>query len=340
MIIHRRTPAHLRPILLFIGALLFSACGSGAQQIIPTERPTTTPTFTPTVTRTPGFDATPTATPRTVASGPTPTSIFGPTQTPQAAAVTATRVINPNAPRIEFFTTNVLQVAPGDQITLFWSVRGARGATIYRLDANGVRGNLWNVPPDGNLTVNTSRRDRGQVSFLLVAGEGDLETTQTLAVPLLCPDPWFFQPAPDACPTGPAEPTLLVEQPMDRGRMIFIQSRARIYALFNDGNNPQWLSFENKYDPAIHPEMDENFEQSKPPGTFQPLRQLGFVWRGNDVVRNRLGLGTNAEIAFDGFVQTVQSGGKDTLYLNSADGTVLELLPEGEAWQIITPPSS
>lgn len=329
-----------RSFLFFILSLLISACGATAQQIVPTERPTTTPTFTPTVTRTPGFGATPTATPRSVAAGPSPTSIFGSTQTPVAAILTATRVVNPNAPRIEFFTTSVLQVAPGDQITLFWSVRGTRGATIYRLDADGVRGNLWNVPPDGNLTVNTSRRERGQVSFLLVAGEGELETTQTLTVPLLCPDQWFFLPAPDACPTGPAEATTVVEQPFDRGRMLYIQSRNRVYALFNDGNNPQWLSFENKYDPAIHPELDETFEQSKPPGAFQPLRAMGFVWRGNDVVRNRLGLGTNTEIGYDGFVQTLKTDDKDTLYVNSADGTVLQLLPEGEAWQLITPPSS
>lgn len=337
---HQRYIMRIHPLLLIIFALLFSACGAAAQQIVPTDRPTATVTFTPTASRTPGFGATPTATPRSVASGPTPTSIFGSTQTPLAANVTATRVVNPNAPRIEFFTTSVLQIAPGDQLTLFWSVRGARGATIYRLDANGVRGNLWNVPPDGNLAVSTSRRERGQVSFLLVAGEGELETTQTLTVPLLCPDPWFFQPAPDSCPTGPAEPSLVVEQPFDRGRMLYIQSRNRVYALFNDGNSPQWLSFENKYDPAIHPELDESFEQSKPPGTFQPLRALGFVWRGNDVVRNRLGLGTNAEIGYDGFAQTVQTGGQDTLYVNSADGTVLELLPEGDAWQLITPPSS
>jgi hypothetical protein len=35
---------------------------------------------------------------------------------------------------------------------------------------------------------------------------------------------------------------------------------------------------------------------------------------------------------------TTSAAGATTLYISSADGTVLELLPEGALWQIITPP--
>lgn len=323
---------------IIILSLAISACGATARQVIPTARPTATQTLTPTITTTPGIGATPTVTPRSVASGPTPTPLFGPTSTAVAVLSTVTRPPNPNAPRIEFFTTNVQQVEPGGQVTLFWSVRGVRNAIIYRIDASGARGNLWNVPPDGNLPVTISRRDRGQATFLLSAGEGELETTQSLTIPLSCPDPWFFQPAPDACPAAPAEATTIVEEPFERGLMIYIQSRNRVYALFNDGRTPAWLSFDNKYNPAVDKESEPSFVP--PPDRFQPIKIIGFVWRGNDVVRNRLGLGTAAETQYDGFIQTVKNGDKEDIYLNSSDKSVLQLLPGGDTWQIITAGSS
>jgi hypothetical protein len=253
--------------------------------------------------------------------------------------VTPTRPANPNAPRIEFFTSDTLAVAPGSSVTLFWSTRGANGAVIYRLDQNNVRNQLWNVAPDGNLTVPTRRADRGQVSFVLSVGDGALKTEQTLTLPLTCPDTWFFQPAPEDCPRGPSQPTTLIEQPFERGRMVYIQTLDTVYALFNDGLEPAWIAFDNRYDPAIHPELDENFERSLPPGFVQPKRILGFVWRGNDLVRNRLGLGVTEEADYDGFMQTAGAGeDAENIYLNSADGTVLQLLPRGKSWQIITPP--
>jgi hypothetical protein len=317
--------------------VVLTGCGASARQIIPTERPTATATFTPTPSPTPGIGATPSATLRPANAGPSPTPLLGPTRTEVAVLPTATRVPNPNAPRIEFFTSDTLAVAPGDSVTLFWSVRGTRNAVIYRLDANGVRGNLWNVPPDGSLQVTTNRRDRIQASFLLSAGEGELLTEQTLVIALSCPDPWFFQPAPDACPAAPAQETTIIEQPFERGRMIYIQSLNRVYALFNDAQQPAWISFENRYDPAVDPESQENFVP--PPNLFQPLRIVGFVWRGNDVVRNRLGLGIQAETAYDGFVQVlIVANSAENVYVSSVDGTVLQLLPEGESWQIITAP--
>lgn len=327
-----------RLVSLILLSLALNACGASARQVVPTARPTVTQTLTPTFTSTPGIGATPTVTPRSVASGPSPTPLFGPTNTTQPVLTTATRPANPNAPRIEFFTTNVQQVEPGGQVTLFWSVRGARNAIIYRLDANGARGNLWNVPPDGNLPVTISRRDRGQATFLLSTGEGDLETTQSLTIPLSCPDQWFFQPAPDACPAGPAEATAIIEEPFERGRMLYVQSRNRVYVLFNDSRSPAWLSFENKYDPAVDKESEASFVP--PPNLFQPIRIIGFVWRGNDVVRNRLGLGSAAETQYDGFIQVVKTGDKEDIYLNSADKSVLQLLPGGDVWQIITAGSS
>ena len=325
-----------------IFALLISACGATAVQVLPTDIPTPTITQTSEPTRTPGTDATPTASatlpPMTSTGGPSPTPLFGPTSTGQAAvASTATRSPNPNAPRIEFFTTNVLSVAPGDDITLYWSIRGASEAIIYRLDKAGARSQLWNVPADGRLTVPTKRGDRVEVRFILSVGSGTDVSEQTLTVPLSCPDAWFFQPGPTDCPESKEEQTDLVEQQFERGRMIYVKTTNRVYALFNDGFKPAWVLFDNRFDPAKDPESEPSF--IPPPPLVQPLRELGFVWRGNDQVRSRLGLGIAPEQGYEGFVQAAAlADGEESLYVSSADGSVLQLVPGGDSWQIITPP--
>jgi len=337
----RRTTLFLHLTIFSLLALLISGCGATAVQIIPTDLPTATATFTPTASRTPGFGVTATITPTPILAsptgGPSPTSIFGSTSTPLPNVPTATRVINPNAPRIEFFTSDVLAAAPGGTITLFWSTRNTTGATIYRLDRNGQRNQLWNVPPDGSLPVTTRLADRGQVDFVLSAGEGAQTVEEPLSIPLACPDQWFFVPPPDACPNGPPQQTLLIEENFERGRMLYITATNQVYALFNDGTSPAWIVFENRYDPAIHPELEPNFVP--PPGYYQPIARLGFVWRGRDVVRNRLGLAIQPESNYEGAFQTATSpGGDENLFVNSADGSVLQLLPGGDSWQIITLP--
>ena len=335
-----RVLASLRFMALVLLALTISACGATVVQIVPTDPPTETPTFTPSPSRTPGANATPTITPTLIpmspTGGPSPTPLFGSTSTPAPNEATPTRILNPNAPRIEFFTSDVLAAAPGSSITLFWSTRNTASASIYRVTSGGERSQVWNVPSDGRLTVSTRRSDRGQVDFVLSIGDGALRVEQDLAIPLSCPDQWFFVPAPDDCPTGPAQEGQLLEERFERGRMLYIASTNRVYALFNDGFDPAWIAFDNRYDPAIHPEFDETF--LPPPGFVQPIAILGFTWR-RDAVRNRLGLALEPEAKFDGQYQSATTlSGDENVYVSSADGTVLQLLPGGSGWQIITPP--
>jgi hypothetical protein len=240
-------------------------------------------------------------------------------------------VLDPNAPRIEYFSTDVVAVAPGSSLNLFWSTRGVNRVVIYQLDRSGDPSRLWNGGPDGTLEVQTSSRDRGQVDFLLSVGEDDNRVEQSLSVALACPLEWFFNPSPETCPNEEAEETFVIQQPFDRGRMVYLAATDRVYALFNDDREPAWVSFTNRYDPSIHEESDPNF-----PG-LQPLARLGLVWRGEDTVRNRLGLPLEEEFAFDGTIQTATArDGSETLYISSTGGTVLELLSNGDSWQIIT----
>lgn len=251
--------------------------------------------------------------------------MFGPTRPPAPDEPTETAVPNPNAARIEFFTSDSPTVAPGTTVDLFWSTRGARQVFIYQLDRTGERTRVWNDEPNGSLTIQTRESDRGQLDFLLVAGEGADEVQQVLSIPLLCEIQWFFRPSPDACADRESEEVFIIEQPFERGRMVYRGDSDRLYALFNDGQEPAWAVFQNRYDPAIHPERDENYP------FLQPIARLGYLWRTNDRVRSRLGTPLEPEVAYDGFVQEAQ----DSVYISSTNGTVIEILPGGTVWQII-----
>ncbi|MGB1288094.1 MAG: hypothetical protein ACPG7F_16270 [Aggregatilineales bacterium] len=327
-------------LMLIMGiTLLIGACQATTVQIIPTTQPTVTATFTFTPTATIDTVSTPTPQPPRLAivatAGPSPTSLFGATRTPVPAdAVPPTRIFNPNAPRIEFFTADELAIEPGETLTLFWSVRNTDAAVIYRVDAAGERTQVFNVAPDGSLEITTRSSDRGQLNFLIGAGEDALYTEIPLTIPLQCPITWFFSPSPEECPDAELAEVTLTAQSFERGLMIFIQEQDIIYVLFNDGSTPAWRTFDNNYDPAIHPERDPN----APPQFIQPLAELGFIWRGNETVRNRLGLGQAEAVTYLGALQTASEGSsRATIYLSSPDATILQLIPGGDLWQIIAP---
>lgn len=330
--------------LVFLAAALslwLTACEATAVQVIPTSLPTVTATAQATATAVQPDPVTPSRTPTrpaiTATGGPSPTPLLGRAfSTPDAVQPTATRILNPNAPRIEFFTSDVVAVAPGSALTLYWSARGADNAVIYRLDREGERTQVWNVSPDGNLPIQTRGTDRGQLTFVIGVGEDETYSEQTLIIPIACPIEWFFALAPEDCPDEPPVETQMVGQTFERGRMVYVQKSNTVYALFNDGREPGWLAFQNNYNPEIHPESEANF--IPPPGLFQPLRELGFLWRASEVVRNRLGLGIEEATSYQGFTQTATTpGGQENLYLTSGDGAVLQLIPGGDIWQLITP---
>lgn len=337
--INRLIPIIRHTLSLCLLVVILAACEASAVPLIPTERPTETATYTPSPTRTPGINTTPTARPtqaEQVAFGPTATSLLNATNTPRPdVEVTATRVTNPNAPSIEFFTSNPLSVQPGGSVTLFWSARRVDSAVIYRLNRDGERTQVFNnVAPDGSLQVSTASSDRGEVSFVLSVGQDDERIEQRLTIPLRCPVEWFFSPAPDECATTNPVESLVKDQTFDRGRMLYVQETNEIYVLFNDGEQPAWLIFSSEYNPAVHPESDPN----APPEFIQPLREMGLLWRSNDVVRNRLGLGTTETAIFDGFYQTAPaSGNSEVIYISGADGNVVQLIPGNELWQLISP---
>ncbi len=321
-----------------LGGLFLAACSGVVDPVIRAPGTPTTaaprPSATPVVTATDEPSPTP---PRpTAPGGPTATSILGPTRTLLPEAGTPTPRPNPNAPRIEVFTADPAYVYPGDSLTLFWSIRGADTAAIYRLDDLGQRNQLWNVGPDGSLVVRTARNDRGMAEFLLTVTSGQFYVEQLLAVPLLCAYQWFFVPEPETCAATGVVESRQIEQVFEGGRMIFVEEADLVYVLFADGLNPAWTSFQNRYVPGQSPEQDDNFVP--PPDRYQPARQLGMIWRASDPVRNRLALGIAPETIYEGAFQADAEPRGETIFLRSADGSVLQLDPDGESWGIIAPP--
>ena len=325
-------------IIIIISSFLLAACETGTTILVPTDPPTPTETYTPAPSQTLGAVIPPTITPRVIAQstgGPSPTPLFGTTRTAVPDDFpTPTRPFNPNAPRIDFFTSDPLSVAPGAEVTLFWSTRNVDNAVIYRLDRDGVRSQVYNIPADGNLTITTSRSERGTLHYVLSVGEGIDNVEEEITVALQCPDAWFFSPAPQDCALGSAIPTRIIDMEMERGRMLYIEESNLVYALFNDGlaDSPTWLSFENRFDPERHPARDEN----APPDWIQPINELGFVWRGDADVRNRLGLGLREALEYEGLIQTAPTTrNQEILYVSASTGVILQIIPGNAVWQII-----
>ena len=317
---------------------LATACGAVAEPVLPTMRPTYTSSPEPSATPTRIFNASPTPTPVRAAvstAGPSPTPLIGTVSTRPPRTLTATQAaILPGALQIEYFTTNTSSVRPGDTLTLFWSVKGIDKAIIYRLDANGKRGQLWNVGRSGSLDVNTRPDDREVVQFLLTIGDDNAHLEQSLAVPVKCSEQWFFEPQPEGCAPGEATVTTQVEQTFERGLMIWVQAQNRIYVLFNDGLRPAWTYYPDEFRDG-QPQDDPSI--SPPPGLSQPIRGFGLVWRSHPPVRARLGWATASEAPFDGALQgdaTVEGG---VMYLRARNGNILALSDRGTAWKLITP---
>jgi hypothetical protein len=335
----KRIGYHLARAAAASAVLLVAACGGASDPVLPTARPTFTPSpeASPTPARIVNASLVPTRIPTATIdlAGPSPTPLIGDVPTRPRYTLTPTeQAIVPGGLQIDYFTTSATTLTPGDSLTLFWSVKGADRATIYRLDAKGKREQLWNVGRAGSLEVGTRSSDRDVVQFLLVVGDDTNHLDQTLAVPLKCTEPWFFEPQPEGCPASPPLVSTEAQQTFQRGLMIWVQAQSRIYVMFNDGQKPTWADYPDEFkdgqaerDPALVP----------PQGLLQPIRGFGLVWRTREQVRERLGWATTAEVAFDGALQGDASVQGGVMYLRARDGNVIELRDKGTSWKLVTP---
>lgn len=331
---------------LSISLWLLVACGADAAPRIVTLAPTSTPlepsmmpsdTPYPTLT----IPVMPTITPaptRQIVTGsganplqPTFTAA-PPTSAPPIVEEVALANLN-----IEYFLTNDEEqnLSPADNVTLFWQVNGVNEARIFRLNAEGRRIEVWDVPAEGRLTVSLGSEDLEApltaASFMLWAQIGDVTVDQTLTFSLECAAVWFFLPEPDKCPATAPTITQQVEQRFENGLMIWLGESRQIYVFIGAGESQSasWAVFEDRFGEGI-PEQDENI--TPPTERLQPVRGFGLVWRENPEIRERLGWAVEPELGYDGIIQTASDG---TIYLRERAGGILVGLPDGEGWQVI-----
>jgi hypothetical protein len=289
----------------------------------------------------PAAASTPSVTPQPAATPETP-STSTPTETPVPSIMpTTTPTLAPSpterpdsGPVILYFRANVEEADPGDTIVLEWESVGATKAIIYQIPPSyQMPQSGWDVDTSGTLSHQIGLHERNWIMFqLYVFDAAERSASASLTVSLRCPDPWFFSPAPDVCPTSPIV-SAAAEQHFERGTMVWIEELDRIYVLFaDDVHSPKWLGFEDKWDESM-PDRDPTLVP--PDGLYQPIRGFGLVWRQNSTVRERLGWATDQETAFETIVQHTTLYKYNSTYLRALDGDVWHLGPEMSSWEKI-----
>jgi hypothetical protein len=194
------------------------------------------------------------------------------------------------------------------------------------------------VDPTGSLQVTISPDRRNTDTFaLFVHDEDGLAVQDTVQIELRCPDEWFFSPAPDICPAGPAIVSEGAEQHFERGIMVWVGTEDRIYVLFDDDQHPRWSAYSDEWDEG-EPTVDPDVEP--PPGLQQPVRGFGLVWREGPSVRERLGWAVDQERGYETAVQRSSRVRYPVLYIRALDGGVWKLGPNGSAWELVAATSS
>ncbi len=235
-------------------------------------------------------------------------------------------------PVILSFRADVEIADPGETIRLEWESAGATGGTLYHLLPSGQFGEFWSVEPSGFLLYTISESRRNSDRFYLYVYDDAGHDDATFEIPLTCPDTWFFEPAPDICPSGPAVYSSGAEQHFEHGVMLWVQSEDRIYVLYDEGI-PAWQAFTDEWEEG-DPVKDDDIVP--PPGYYQPERGFGLVWREQPNVRERLGWGTTPEAGGQTAVQRTSHWKYVHTFIKALiqDGT-WHLEPERSGWEYV-----
>ncbi|NDJ85263.1 MAG: hypothetical protein GYB66_05215 [Chloroflexi bacterium] len=335
-------PWFLRSLSLIGITMILLGCGSDNSPIIVSPAATSTPETptppTPTiVVLEPTTTRVPTATQPAadLARGATPTSPLRPTFTPAPPTLTATVEPTLIGLDIAYFASNNDIIAPGDNVTLFWRVIGADRVTIYRLSAEAERENPRPVDAEGQITVSTDPDATEAAEFVLVAERGEIEIEEILVIEVNCDEAWFFAPSPGGCPNEPPTQSNYAQQAFENGYMIWVEALDSIFVIYENGTELGWQRFEDTFEEGG---SQIPAERSPPPNRYRPVRGFGKVWQEFQSVQDRLGWAIAPEAGYSGQYQISGLAPEDeTVFLERLNGDVVQLLPEGNSWQIIFP---
>lgn len=252
-----------------------------------------------------------------------------------ASTLSASPTTSPTVehPLITSFTATPTEIDPGDPVRLSWETI-AETVTLCTTMRGGPLAQCWSVEAVGSRTVTTHELDRVYAMYLLFAESGDLRDQAAATVTIRCPDTWFFEDPPDACPYA-AVHSRGAAQPFEHGLMLWVEELDAIFVLYSDAMaSPRWDRIPDQWEPGMA-ESDPSL--TPPEGLYQPVRGFGLVWRGpvgaTITVRGRLGWATRQEAAIDTAYQCDSAAKYNTCYLLGPEGIVV-LEPERSGWHL------
>jgi hypothetical protein len=193
----------------------------------------------------------------------------------------------------------------------------------------------WKVEPSGSLAVTIPPGLRNTVDYVLfVDGSSAPAARAMVEIELTCAEDWFFAPPPDGCPADAPLITDAAEQHFHRGTMVWNRAEDRIYVLFGDGGGPAWRAYQDAFDEGEDLVSDPGIQP--PPGSYQPIRGFGLVWREQPGVRNRLGWAMDTETGYQTAIQRSSYVRYNAIYIRALDGGVWRLGPEHREWEYLS----
>ena len=121
-------------------------------------------------------------------------------------------------PQILSFQVEPNMADPGQTVTISWEVAYADQITLTRFW--DFRPAQWweNLPLVGEHSHTVPHWERNPIYFMLDAYNSatGARATAWVTITVICPDDWFFEPAPGGCPTAPLI-SPAAEQPFEHG---------------------------------------------------------------------------------------------------------------------------
>ena len=187
------------------------------------------------------------------------------------------------------FESDQQAILPGTSVTLHWETTAKVVIICERHHVYDYGTCIENLPPSGTYTLTTD----GTIAPATIIDLAAVPPTRNsppvnesyydarIIMPQVCPHQWFFlNPPPDACPITQKNVTAGLAQPFENALMIENLATKQVFMLMNDGtvsgSMDSWTPDMPDSDPALVP----------PNELYQPVRNLGWVWRAGTDLRH------------------------------------------------------
>jgi len=217
------------------------------------------------------------------------------------------------------------EVEIGDTVILQWIAQGD-DIQLAIQDQTGSVVNQVELPPRGSQPFIVDASQRNVMVFRMTVTRSGISVTQSVAVDVGCASLWFFDAAGlisrKTCPAdGPTTSTGRV-QVFERGYMVWVPQRSRVYALYGglEGGTFSELSLTAPTSPL----------PGAPTGQFQPGFEFEGAWletsaANGNTWRDQIGFGTQPAQATPITLQRVQDS--DAFFLRVGDPFLFQLQP-------------